>query len=152
LPESAAILVYLAEGTALLPDEPFDRAQVLRWLVYEQTDIISATGGLRFRLVTGRLQPDDPDVQRRRAAGADVLSLLERHLESREFLVGDRYSVADIAVYGYAHVADEAGYVMATYPYVQSWLARVAGQPGYMNDLEPYPPNAQAGAGSSIYG
>ncbi len=152
LPESAAILVYLAEGSALWPEDPFDRAQVLRWLVYEQTDIIPATGGLRFRLATGRLRPDDPDAQRRRAAGAEVLSVLDRHLESRDFIVGNRYSVADIAVYGYVHVADEAGYVMATYPRLQRWLERVAAQPGYMNDLEPYPPNANAGAGSSIYG
>src|SRR6266498_36659 len=73
LPESAAILVYLAEGTELWPDDAFDRAQVLRWLVYEQTDVIPATGGLRFRLITDRLAPDDADAQRRRTAGQEVL-------------------------------------------------------------------------------
>ena len=150
--ESAAMLVYLAEGSSLWPDDAFERAEVLRWLVYEQAEIIPATGGLRFRLATGRLAPDDPDAQRRRQAGEEVLALLDRHLESRRFLVADRYSIADIAVFGYVHVADEAGYDMAAYPHVGAWLERVRSQPGYMNDLEPYPPNAAALAGRSIYG
>ena len=81
-----------------------------------------------------------------------MLALLDRHLESRRFLVADRYSIADIAVFGYVHVADEAGYDMAAYPHVSAWLERVRSQPGYMNDLEPYPPNAAALAGRSIYG
>ncbi len=152
LPESAAILIYLAEGSPLWPDDPFDRAQVLRWLVYEQTDVIPATGGLRFRLVTGRLHPDDPDACQRRALGEDALSLLDDHLTSRSFLVANRYTVADIAIYGYVHVADEAGYDMSAYPNIQSWLARVASQAGYMNDVEPYPANARSGAGRSLYG
>jgi glutathione S-transferase len=150
--ESAAILVYLAEGSSLWPDDAFDRAQVLRWLVYEQTDIIPATGGLRFRLVTGRLAPGDPDARARRESGEGVLALLDRHLASRQFLVGDRYSIADIAVFGYVHVAGEAGYDMHDFPHVLAWLERVRSVPGYMNDLEPYPPNASVGAGSSIYG
>ncbi len=150
--ESAAMLVYLADGSALWPDDAFERAEVIRWLVYEQAEIIPATGGLRFRLATGRLVPGDPDAQRRRQAGEEVLALLDRHLESRRFLVADRYSIADIAVFGYVHVADEAGYDMAAYPHVSAWLQRVRSQPGYMNDLEPYPPNAAALAGRSIYG
>jgi glutathione S-transferase len=150
--ESAAILVYLAEGSALWPDDAFERAQVLRWLVYEQAEIIPATGGLRFRLVTGRLAPDDPEAQRRRRAGEEVLELLDQHLESRDFLVGDRYSIADIAVYGYVHVAGEAGYDLNGYPAVEAWLEQVQAQPGYVDDLEPYPPNAAAGMGRSIYG
>jgi glutathione S-transferase len=150
--ESAAMLVYLADDSALWPDDAFERAEVIRWLVYEQAEIIPATGGLRFRLATGRLVPGDPDAQRRRQAGEEVLALLDRHLESRRFLVADRYSIADIAVFGYVHVADEAGYDMASYPHVSEWLERVRSQPGYMNDLEPYPPNAAALAGRSIYG
>jgi glutathione S-transferase len=152
LPESAAILVYLAGGSELLPDDSFDRAQVLRWLVYEQTEVVPATGGLRFRLITGRLRPEDPAAQRRRQAGGEVLSLLDEHLASRPFLVADRYSIADIAVYSYVHVADEAGYEMSAYPNIERWLERVASQPGYMNDLEPYPANASVIAGRSIYG
>lgn len=152
LPESAAILAYLAEGSELWPDDPFDRAQVLRWLVYEQTDVIPATGGLRFRLATARLQPDDPDARQRRAQGQEVLSLLDDHLAEHQFFVADRYTAADIAIYGYVHVADEAGYDMSAHPNIERWLERVAVQPGYMNDVEPYPPNARAGAGRSLYG
>jgi glutathione S-transferase len=152
LPESAAILAYLAEGSELWPDDPFDRAQVLRWLVYEQTDVIPATGGLRFRLATARLQPDDPDARQRRAQGHEVLSLIDAHLAERQFLVADRYTVADIAVYGYMHLADEAGYDMSAYPNIECWFERVTVQPGYMNDVEPYPPNARVGAGRSLYG
>jgi glutathione S-transferase len=152
LQESAAILVYLAEGTALWPEDAFERAQALRWLVYEQTDIIPATGGLRFRLVTGRLRPEDADAQRRLAAGKEIFELLEEHLSKHAFFVADRYSAADIAIFGYVHVAHRAGYDMQAYPQVQAWLARVQTQPGYMNDLEEYPPNAHAGAGASIYG
>jgi glutathione S-transferase len=152
LPESAAILLYLANGTPFLPDERFDRAEVMRWLVYEQSEVVPATGGLRFRLQTGRLDPDAPSAQARRAAGERVLGLLEEHLSSREFFAARRYTIADIALYAYLHVAHEAGYELGRYPGLEAWLARVAAQPGHMNDLEPYPPNAHLGAGSSIYG
>ena len=142
LPESAAILLYLAEGTPFLPEDAFGCAQVVRWLVYEQTDVIPAVGGLRFRLLTGRLDPDGDEAARRKQAGLEVL---------REFFVGDAYSVADIAIYGYVHVAGEAGYDLQSYQHVDTWLERVRRQPGYMNDLEPYPANAAAGASRSIY-
>jgi glutathione S-transferase len=109
LPESNAILVYLAAGTPLLPEDPFERAEVVRWLVYEQTDVVPTMGGLRFRLLVGRLTPEDPDAIRRHEGAQEVLRLLDEHLATREFLVGDRYTIADVAVYGYSHVAHEAG-------------------------------------------
>ena len=151
LPESAAILFHLAEGTPFLPDDAFDRAQVVRWLSYEQTEVVPATGGLRFRLVTGRIEPDGPEATRRRQAGDEVLALLDRHLAGRAFVVRDRYSIADIALFGYVHVAGEAGFELSRYSAVSDWIERVAGRPGYVNDLEPYPPNARAGASRSIY-
>jgi glutathione S-transferase len=151
LPESNAILVYLASGTPLLPDDPFERAQVVRWLVYEQTDVIPTMGGLRFRLLVGRLQPDDPAAVQRKEGSHEVLRLLDDHLATRDFLVGGRYTIADIAVYGYSHVAHEAGIDMEPYANVRAWFARVAGQPGYMNDVGPYGANAAPGAGRSIY-
>jgi glutathione S-transferase len=151
LPESAAILFHLAEGTPFLPDEPFERAQVVRWLAYEQTEVVPATGGLRFRLVTGRLAPDDEEAVRRRRAGEDVLRLLHAHLAEREFFVDGSYTIADIALYGYVHVAGEAGFELERHPAVAGWLQRVAGQPGHVNDLEPYPANARAGSSRSIY-
>jgi glutathione S-transferase len=151
LPESNAILVYLASGTPLLPDDPFELAQVVRWLIYEQTDVVFMIGGLRFRLQVGRWTQDDPEAQRRRVGALEVLRLLEGHLAERDFLVGGRYTIADIAVYGYSHRAEEAGLDLEPYPNVRAWFERVESQPGYMEDVEPYPPNAAPGAGRSIY-
>ena len=151
LPESAAILTYLAAGTPLMPEDAFERAEVIRWLVYEQTDVIPAIAGLRFRLLTGRLAPGDPDAVARRRLAGDVLRLLDDHLTDRTFLVGDRYSIADIAVYGYTHRAHEAGIDLAPYTAVVAWLGRVEAQPGYMEDVAPYGANAAVGAGRSIY-
>ena len=152
LPESNAILVYLAEGTDLMPEDRIGRAEVLRWLFYEQGEIIPAIAGLRFRLLTGRLDPDSPAAAARRASGEAVLDVLEGHLHARSFLVGERYSIADISVYAYAHVAGEAGFDLAGYPAVRDWIARVEATPGHVNDLQPYPPNSQVGVSRSIYG
>ncbi len=151
LTESAAILWYLAEGTGFLPEDRLDRARAIGWLAYEQTDLIPAIGGLRFRLQTGRLAPGDPDAVARRAAGIEVLEFLETSLEDREFLVGGAYSIADIAIYGYLHVAHEAGYAIGNYPNVAAWLGRIASQPNHVDDVEPYPENARPGAGRSTY-
>lgn len=151
LPESAAILMYLAEGTALSPDDPFLRAEVVRWLVYEQTEVIPPIGGLRFRLQTGRLHPDDADAVARREAGEAVFAALGATFSVDDYLVGSAYSVADVALFGYVHVADEAGSELDRYPALSRWLDRVRAQPGYMDDLEPYPANAAAGAGRSLY-
>jgi glutathione S-transferase len=151
LPDSGAILVYLAESTPLLPAAAFERAQVVRWLVYEQTEVIPGLAGLRFRVLTGRLAPDDAEAVRRKQGGEKTLRLLDDHLAAAPFFVGGRYSVADIALYGYVHVAGEAGIPLAPYANVVAWLARVEAQPRFMNDLEPYPPNARVGAGRSQY-
>jgi glutathione S-transferase len=151
LPESNAILLYLAEGTSFLPTERMERAQVVRWLLYEQTDVIPGVAGLRFRLQTGRLKSDHADATQRRAAGENVLTILDHHLAEREFFVAEQYTIADIGIYGYTHVAHEAGYDMGRYPAVEAWLKRVAAQPGHIDDLAPYPPNARLGAGRSVY-
>ena len=152
LPESAAILWYLADGTPLLPDDRWLRAQVLRWLVFEQSDVVPATGGLRFRLQTGRWTPDAPEARARHALGLEVLGLLDAHLRGRGFVVGDTYTIADVALYGYVHVAHEAGLPLDAFGAVSAWMARVAAQPGHIDDVAPYPPNARPGAGRSIYG
>ena len=151
LPESNAILVYLAVGTPLLPDDPFELGQVIRWLVYEQTDVIPSMGGLRFRLLVGRLNADDPDALRRTQMAEDVLRLLDDHLATRDWFVGDRYTIADIAVYGYSHLAPEAGIDMGPYANVRAWFGRLERQPGYIEDVEPYGANAAPGAGRSLY-
>jgi glutathione S-transferase len=147
LQESNAILLHLARGTPFLPDD----AQVYRWLFYEQADVVPTMGGLRFRLITGRLSPDEPEAARRRDGAYEVLELLDVHLAAREFFVAETYSVADIGLFGYVHVAHEAGLELERYSSLRAWLMRVQEQPGYMNDLEPYPPNSHVGASRSIY-
>jgi glutathione S-transferase len=151
LPESNAILFFLAQGTPFLPDDPFERAEVVRWLVYEQTDVIPTMGGLRFRLLVGRLTPDDPDAVRRMEGSHEVLRLLDDHLAGRDFFAAGRYTIADIATYGYTHLAHEAGIDMEPYANVRAWFERVEQQPGYMEDVEPYGANAAPGAGRSLY-
>ncbi len=151
LTESNAILLYLAKGSAYLPEDAFDLASVVGWLIYEQTDVIPMIGGLRFRLLTGRLKPDEPEAIRRRAGGAKVLAGLDAHLRGRSFMVGDGYTIADIAIYGYTHLAGEAGLELDPFPAVKAWIERVERQPGYVEDVEPYGANAAPGAGASIY-
>ena len=116
LTESNAILWYLAEGTPFLPDDRLERAEVVRWLIHEQTDVMPGIGGLRFRLVTGRLAADDPEALRRRELGRDALATLEGHVRARRFLVGERCTIADTAVYAYAHTAPDAGFDLGRVP------------------------------------
>jgi glutathione S-transferase len=150
--ESNAILFHLAEGTDLLPDDPVERAHVLRWLLYEQAEIVPSIGSLRVRLAAQVLQPDSPGAVSRQASGTAVLRLLDDHLREHTYLVGERYTIADIAVYAYVHVAGEAGLELADHPAVQAWIARVEAAPGHLNDLQPVPPDTRFGMGRSIYG
>jgi glutathione S-transferase len=151
LPESNAILLYLAAGTPLLPADPFELAQTMRWLIFEQTDVIPTIAGLRFRLLVGRLSIGSEEAERRGQGAREVLRLLDEHLATRDFFVGGRYTIADIAVYGYTHRAHEAAIDLDPYPNVRAWFARVEQQPGYIEDVEPYGANAAPGAGRSIY-
>jgi glutathione S-transferase len=151
LRESSAILTFLAQGTPYLPADPFEQAQVIGWLIYEQTDVVPMIGGLRFRLLTSRLTSSDRDAERRRKGALEVLRALDNHLATRDFLVGRGYTIADIAVYGYTHRAGEAGLELEAYAGVRAWLARVEAQPGFMEDVTPYGANAAPGAGRSIY-
>jgi glutathione S-transferase len=150
LTESNAILLHLAEGTEYLPDDPQDRAQAYRWLFFEQADVIPGIAGLRFRLVTERIRPDGREAQWRRSVGEAALRVMKDWLERNEYLAGSRYSVADISLFAYVHVAHEAG--LALGGAVREWIDRVEGTRGYMNDLEPYPANSFPGKSRSIYG
>ncbi len=149
LAESNAILLFLARATPYLPAEPVEEARVWQWLFFEQNLVEPNVGSARFWRLTGR------DVERReaweahRASGTAALGILERHVADHEFLVGDRYSVADIGLYGYSHVADDGEIDLEPLPAVRAWLARIESQPGFVNDLEPYPPTARAGAGGA---
>jgi glutathione S-transferase len=146
LAESNAILLYLAEGTAFLPDDRVLRAHVHRWLFFEQNLLEPNVGTARFWHLTGRDAQQPKAFAQRLQAGKDALAVLDRGLAGREFLVDDRYSVADVALYAYTHVAHEAGIDMTAYPAITPWLARVEATDGFENDLEPYPANAHVTA------
>ena len=151
LGESGAILLYLAEGSEFLPDDRDERAQVHRWLFSEQSSLMPIVGGLRFRLITGRLDPDSEEVRRQQVIGSAIVGMLDSQFAAREFIAAGRYTVADIAFYGYLHVAHEAGIDMAPYANVAAWLKRVREQPGHIADLEPYPENSHRGKSKSLY-
>jgi len=123
----------------------------MRWLVYEQTDVIPTIAGLRFRLLVGQLTPTDPEAVSRKNGVLEVLRLLEDHLSTRKFFAGGRYTIADIALYAYTHRADEAGIDLRPYSQLRAWFGRVEAQPGYLEDVEPYGANAAPGAGRSLY-
>ena len=147
IPESGAILLYLAEGTPLLPDDRVERAHVHAWMFFEQNLLEPNVGTARFWRLTGREHERPEAFARHFEAGAAALEVLERGLTGKEFLLGGRYTVADCALYAYTRVAHEAGYAMGSYPAVAAWLDRVAATPGAIDDLEPYPAAAHAGAG-----
>jgi glutathione S-transferase len=151
LTESGAILVHLAEGTDYLPADPNERAQALRWLFFEQTEVIQGIAGLRFRLITRRIRPDGREALWRKSVGDAALRVLNDRLGKSEYLAGDTYSIADISLFAYVHLADEAGFELDEYPQVKEWARKIEGTRGYMNDLEPYPPNSMAGQSRSIY-
>jgi glutathione S-transferase len=151
LPESAAILLYLAEDSALLPAGRTARAQIYRWLFFEQSAIVPTLGRLRFQLMTGRLAPDSDEFQRQKRVAMGPTGVVEGHLGERSFLVGDDFTVADIGVYGYLHVAHEADLEMDQFPNVLAWLERVRSRPRHVADLAPYPENTRPGVSRSIW-
>jgi len=149
LAESGAILLYLAEGTPLLPAGELGRARAAQWLFFEQNLLEPNIGTARFWILTGRAEGHEELVARWRKVGRHSLDVLERQLVANDFLLGTGYSVADIGLYAYTHLADDAGIELADYPAVETWLRRVEAQPGFMNDLEPYPEHAGRGSRSA---
>ncbi len=132
LAESDAILCHLAEGTAYLPDDRYARAQVLQWLFFEQNLHEPNIAVVRFWVAFAEQKPPAATIAARRAAGYAALDTMERHLASRDFLAGDGYTIADIALYAYTHVAGEGEFDLADYPAIGGWLERVARQPGHV--------------------
>jgi glutathione S-transferase len=131
LGESNAIMLYLAEGTELIPQDAFERAQMMQWLFFEQYSHEPNIAVARFLLNYAPGPVDSDAVARAQEGGARALQAMEDHLAGRRFLAGERYSVADIALFAYTHVADEGGFELDRYPAVEEWLARVAAQPGH---------------------
>jgi glutathione S-transferase len=126
LAESNAILWYFADGTDYLPDDPYERAQVLQWMFFEQYKHEPAIAVLRFWLTISKQPRPTAEIEAKRAAGRAALDAMERHLGEHEYFVGERFTIADIALYAYTHVAPEAGFDLAPYPAVRQWLERVS--------------------------
>jgi glutathione S-transferase len=132
LAESDAILFHFAEGTEYLPEDRFERAQVLQWLFFEQYSHEPYIAVARFWALAG-ITPSEEEHDAKHRGGTAALKAMERHLaEGREYLVGERYSIADIALYAYTHVAPEGGFELEPFPAIRAWLERVARQPGHV--------------------
>jgi glutathione S-transferase len=136
IPESNAACFYLAEGSRMVPQDRFDRADMLHWMFFEQYHHEPNVATLRF-WVAFLGEERLTDVQRaqmpgKRSAGVAALKLMDEHLKQRDWFVGDGLSLADIALYAYTHVAGEGGFRLGEYPSVLAWLDRVAGEPGHV--------------------
>ena len=133
LAESNAILWYFGDGTPFVPEDPYERAQVLQWMFFEQYDHEPAIAVARFWLsYSGRTEEFADRLPERTAAGHTALAAMEQHLDGRGFLVADRFSIADIALYAYTHVAHEGGFDLDPYPAIRAWLDAVASVPGHV--------------------
>jgi glutathione S-transferase len=132
LAESNAILAYFADGTGYLPEDRYERARVLQWLFFEQYSHEPHIAVVRFWVGFAADPPPAHIIEEKRAGGYAALAAMERHLGDREFLVADRFTIADIALYAYTHVAGEGGFEMGGYPAIGAWLERVAAIPGHV--------------------
>ncbi len=132
LAESNAILVYFAEDTPYLPEDRYERAQALQWLFFEQYSHEPYIAVVRFWIAYSGAPPAAEEIEARRRGGYAALDAMERHLSARPFLVAERFTIADICLYAYTHVAGEGGFDLAQYPAILTWLDRVAAQPGHV--------------------
>jgi glutathione S-transferase len=136
LPESGAACFYLAEGSPLIPEDRFDRADMLRWMNFEQYNHEPNIATLRFWLAyvgeNGLTDIQKSLIPGKRAGGEAALDLMEEHLRDRRFFVADRFTLADVALYAYTHVADEGGFDLAHRPAVQAWMGRISALPGHI--------------------
>jgi glutathione S-transferase len=136
LPESNAACFFLAEGTRLIPGDRFDRADMLRWMFFEQYNHEPNVATMRFWVAfvgEERLtEAQRVQIPAKRLAGEAALKLMDEHLAGRDWFVGSGISLADIALYAYTHVSGEGGFDLGAYPAVGRWLERVAAEPGYV--------------------
>ena len=136
LPESNAACFYLGEGTELVPTDRFARADMLRWMFFEQYNHEPNIATLRFWLAylgkADLTEQQRAQIPAKRIAGEDALALMDRHLSGRAWFVGDACTLADISLYAYTHMAGDGGYDLAAFPAIRRWLARVAAQPGHV--------------------
>jgi len=131
--ESNAIMFYLSEGTEFFPSDKFERALVMQWLFFEQYSHEPFIATSRFWYLTGKAEEYQAALQQKQAPGYAALAVMEQHLEKNDFFVGDRYSIADIGLFAYTHVAGEGGFDLTRFPAIESWIERVKHQPRYIS-------------------
>ena len=132
LAESNAILFYFAQGTRFLPEDPWLRAQALQWMFFEQYSHEPNIAVVRFWHFSGKLEQNRPAIPEKMERGYHALGVMETHLSGNAYFVGDAYSIADIALYAYTHVAEEGGFQLDRFPAVNDWLSRVRGHEGHV--------------------
>jgi glutathione S-transferase len=137
--ESHAIISYLAEGSKLVPSDPYERALMWQWMCFEQYQLEPGVATVRFWLKSLKKTPAElgDRYKERFQRGADALAVLERGLGGRRWLVGDAPTLADVALFAYTHVAGEAGYQLADYPAITAWIANFKALPWYRPITEP---------------
>jgi glutathione S-transferase len=134
LPESNAALYYLAQGTRFFPQDRFAQAQVLQWMFFEQYSHEPYIATIRFWVAFQRsAQKNADEIRRRMPLGYAALDVMERHLSQNLYFVDNRYSIADITLFAYTHVAEEGGFQLSRYPHLQAWIRRVQQQPGHIS-------------------
>jgi len=133
LAESGAILWYFGDGTRFVPADAYERARVLQWMFFEQYDHEPTIAVARFLLRYAPNPEEHADkLPRLHDGGYEALGVMETRLREHDYLVGERISIADIALYGYTHVAHEGGFDLGGFPGIQAWIARVAAEPGHI--------------------
>ncbi|HEX7012099.1 MAG TPA: glutathione S-transferase family protein [Steroidobacteraceae bacterium] len=139
LSESNAILTYLAEGTPYSSDDRYLRAKIQQWMSFEADYVQSTMGSLRYWVLTGKVPRRPPAlIEMKRAGSIKALRILDEQLAERPFIVGEHYTIADISLFAYSHVAPDAGIPLDPYPNVRAWIERVRAQPGFVPEIYPY--------------
>src|SRR4028118_1686 len=133
LSESNAILFYLSQNTNFFPSDAFEQAQVMQWLFFEQYSHEPYIATSRYWIsILGKAEEYRDAIQEKRQPGYAALGVMEKHLTNQEFFVGNRYTIADIGLFAYTHVADEGGFDLTKFPAIQTWIDRVKSQPRYI--------------------
>ncbi|MCA1990478.1 MAG: glutathione S-transferase family protein [Coleofasciculus sp. S288] len=134
LSESNAILFYLSEGTEFFPNDSWERSKVMQWLFFEQYSHESYIATSRFWIsILGKAEDYRDALNQKREPGYAALTIMENHLTNHRFFVGERYTIADIGLFAYTHVADEGGFDLTKFPAILAWIERVKAQPQYIS-------------------
>ena len=134
--ESNAIMFYLSQETEFFPSDKFEQAQVMQWLFFEQYSHEPFIATSRFWYMTGKAEEYQEALQQKQAPGYAALGVMEQHLAQNNFFVGDRYSIADIGLFAYTHVAAEGGFDLTGFPAIKTWIERIKNQPRYISLLK----------------